>query len=266
MREHVLKIVDRYIDAIRRNDPDAVPLHPDAVCEFPLNTYRGAAAFRKGLDDFARVMKGIDVRRLVADDEHCVALLDIDTVFGLIPFAEHLHVANGEIVAIRAYYDPRRIAESRKVAAQSSVERFAEAQLRRFARDYTAAWCSQNAARVAAFYAPDGSLRINTAPPSVGRGAITEAAQAFMTAFPDMVVAMDDVGFPGEHPVYRWTLTGTHVGPGGSGNAVRISGYEEWTFGADGLISESRGHFDEADYQRQVATTETHLETSFAKR
>ena len=37
-----------------------------------------------------------------------------------------------------------------------------------------------------------------------------------------------------------------------TGKAVRISGYEEWTFGLDGLIAESKGHFDEAEYQRQL--------------
>ncbi len=39
--------------------------------------------------------------------------------------------------------------------------------------------------------------------------------------------------------------------PGGSGKAVRICGYEEWRLGPDGLIAESRGHVDEADYKRQ---------------
>jgi hypothetical protein len=31
-------------------------------------------------------------------------------------------------------------------------------------------------------------------------------------------------------------------------------GYEEWTIGADGLIAESKGHFDEAEYQRQLTS------------
>jgi hypothetical protein len=53
--------------------PRLFPLHPDAVCEFPTSTYRGAASFQKGLDDFARVMKSIEVIRLVVDGEHCVA-------------------------------------------------------------------------------------------------------------------------------------------------------------------------------------------------
>jgi hypothetical protein len=57
--------------------------------------------------------------------------------------------------------------------------------------------------------------------------------------------------------MYRWTLTGTNTGPGGTGNRVRIRGYEEWTIGADGLISTSLGHFDEAEYQRQVESVGT---------
>jgi uncharacterized protein (TIGR02246 family) len=126
------------------------------------------------------------------------------------------------------------------------------AKLEEFGARYTAAWCSQNAASVAGFFAKDGSLTINSGTPSVGRTAITAAAQSFMTAFPDMVVAMDSVSLDGERAVYRWTLTGTNTGPGGTGRAVRISGYEEWTFGKDGLIARSSGHFDEADYNRQL--------------
>jgi hypothetical protein len=106
-REQVIQVVERYIDAVRRNDAFALPLHPDAICEFPTNTYRGAASFKQGLDQFASIMKNIEVIRLVVDGEHCVALVIIDTVFGPIPFAEHIHVANGEIMSIRGYCDPR---------------------------------------------------------------------------------------------------------------------------------------------------------------
>jgi len=125
-------------------------------------------------------------------------------------------------------------------------------ELTDFGARYAAAWCSQSAASVAAFFEANGSLQINAGPPSVGRAGIAAAAQAFMTAFPDMVVAMDEVIAREDRAVFRWTLTGTHTGPGGSGNRVRISGYEEWTFGETGLVGESKGHFDEADYQRQL--------------
>ena len=36
-----------------------------------------------------------------------MALLKIDTVFGMIPFAEHIHVVGGKIVTVRGYCDPR---------------------------------------------------------------------------------------------------------------------------------------------------------------
>jgi hypothetical protein len=121
-----------------------------------------------------------------------------------------------------------------------------------FATRYTAAWCSQNATSVAAFFSPDGSLTINNGSPSVGRAAITEAAQSFMTAFPDLCILMDRIIDRGDRTEYYWTLTGTNTGPGGTGNPVRFSGYESWRFSPDELILDSQGCFDAADYSRQL--------------
>ena len=120
------------------------------------------------------------------------------------------------------------------------------------ARRYTAAWCSHDPANVAAFFSPNGSLRVNKADPAVGRVAITEVARGFMAAFPDLAVVMDDLLVESACVVYRWTLTGTNTGPGGGGRRIRISGFEEWQIGADGLIAESQGHFDAAAYDRQL--------------
>jgi hypothetical protein len=118
---------------------------------------------------------------------------------------------------------------------------------------YTRAWCSQDAASVASFFAPHGSLAINGSAPAVGREAITAVAQSFMEAFPDLHLAMDDLRIRDGHPEYHWTLTGTNTGPGGDGKRVRISGWEAWQIGVDGLIDESKGHFDEEDYLRQLS-------------
>ena len=126
-------------------------------------------------------------------------------------------------------------------------------KLNDFAARYTAAWCSQNASRVASFFADQGSLRINEGSPSIGRAAITAAAQSFMSAFPDLLVRMDRLDVDGARTTYHWTLTGTNTAPGGTGKPVRISGYEEWRIGPDGLIAESKGHFNEAEYQRQLS-------------
>ncbi len=125
-------------------------------------------------------------------------------------------------------------------------------ELREFAVRYTAAWCSQHAASVAEFFSPNGSLTINGEVPAIGRNAIAEAAQGFMTDFPDLKVRMDGLIETPAGATYQWTLDGTNSGPGGTGKRVRISGFEVWRIGEDGLIAESLGHFDAAEYQRQV--------------
>ena len=129
------------------------------------------------------------------------------------------------------------------------------AQLRRFAKRYAEAWCSQNPENVAAFFAENGSLSVNAGPPAVGRAAISEIVRGFMRDFPDMIVTMDDLKI-GERSscdaAFHWTLTGTNTGPGGTGKRVRISGYELWKIDNDGRIAESKGHFDAAEYERQL--------------
>ncbi len=125
-------------------------------------------------------------------------------------------------------------------------------QLHDFARRYTSAWCSQDPALVATFFSPTGSLRVNDSPRAVGRAAITEIASGFMSTFPDLHLTMDDLLIQEDHSAYQWSLVGTNTGPGGTGNRVRISGFEVWEFSPEGLIADSRGHFDEASYQHQL--------------
>jgi hypothetical protein len=124
--------------------------------------------------------------------------------------------------------------------------------LRDLATRYTAAWCSHNPESVAAFYSDQGLLRVNDDPPAVGRNAITQVAQSFMTAFPDLCVVFDDLRLQADELEYHWTLSGSNTGPGGTGYRVRISGFERWRIGSDGLIVSSQGHFDAAEYRRQL--------------
>jgi steroid delta-isomerase-like uncharacterized protein len=125
-------------------------------------------------------------------------------------------------------------------------------ELIKFAARYAEAWCSQDPEKVAAFFAERGSISINSGSAAIGRAAIAEEAKAFMTTFPDMVVTMDDVSRDSDGTKFHWTLTGTNTGPGGTGKRVRISGYELWKIDSDGLITESKGHFDSAEYERQL--------------
>ena len=122
-----------------------------------------------------------------------------------------------------------------------------------FATRYAAAWSSQDPDAHNAFYAEDGVLQVNDGEPAIGRVAIRATAEAFMTAFPDMKVEL--VELKGEYPnvEFHWHWTGTNTGPGGTGAYVDMVGYEAWTIGDDGLIAQSLGHYDEAEYERQLS-------------
>ena len=139
------------------------------------------------------------------------------------------------------------------VAACDSQEQTGDHdRLTDMATRYAAAWSSQDPAALASFYAADGVLTVNDGTPAVGRAAIEATARAFMTAFPDMVVRLERLETEGDTVVFRWHWTGTNTGPGGTGNPVDIHGYEEWTLNDDRQIVQSLGHYDDAEYQRQV--------------
>ena len=125
-------------------------------------------------------------------------------------------------------------------------------ELTKFATRYAEAWCSRDPRKVAAFFTENGSISINNEPPAVGRAAIAKEAQAFIATFPDMVVTFDKLEPRDGGVAFHWTLAGTNTGSGGTGKKVRISGYELWKIDNDGLIAESKGHFDSAEYERQL--------------
>jgi nuclear transport factor 2 (NTF2) superfamily protein len=118
-------------------------------------------------------------------------------------------------------------------------------KLEELAREYTEAWCSRDPARVAAHYSPGGTIAINGGEPVP----IGDVAQAFIAAFPDIEVFMDDLVVVDDVVEYHWTFTGTSAE---TGKSVRITGFEDWRIGADGLIAASRGTYDEAEYDRQL--------------
>jgi hypothetical protein len=119
-------------------------------------------------------------------------------------------------------------------------------EIEQLAGAYTEPWCSRDPARVAGHYVPGGTIAINGGDPAE----IGEVAAGFIAAFPDIEVFMDVLVLREDGTVeYRWTFSGTSAE---TGKSVRLPGYEEWTISSDGLIAMSRGHYDRAEYDRQL--------------
>jgi hypothetical protein len=118
-------------------------------------------------------------------------------------------------------------------------------QIEQLAREYTEACCSRDPKRVAAHYVAGGTIAINGGEPTP----IAGVAESFVAAFPDIEVFMDNLVVRDDLVEYHWTFTGTSAE---TGKSVRVPGSEEWTIAPDGLIAESRGHYDQAEYDRQL--------------
>lgn len=121
-----------------------------------------------------------------------------------------------------------------------------------FARKYTDAWNSKIPENMASFYAEDGTLTVNKGTPAVGRKQLAETARSYMEAFPDMELSMDSLAVADGKYRFYWTFKGTYSGPGGNGNRVDFSGFEEWTMNEEGLVQMSVGTYDAEEYQRQL--------------
>ena len=133
------------------------------------------------------------------------------------------------------------------ISEQSEYEK-----MLKFAQEYTSAWNSSIPEEMASFYAEDGVLTVNNGNPSLGRKQLAETASSYMEAFPDLELTMDSLTRQDDTYRYYWTFKGTNTGPGGTGNKVDFSGFEEWTMNEDGLIQNSVGTYDVQNYQRQL--------------
>ena len=123
-------------------------------------------------------------------------------------------------------------------------------RMRQVADAYTAAWNSGSADAVSEFYAPDGRIVINRGKPWEGRTGVAQMAAGFFADVPDLTLVCDGVRIAGDHVAYLWTFTGTHAG---SGNPLRIVGWEEWDMDLELNVKSSRGWYDADDYARQTA-------------
>jgi nuclear transport factor 2 (NTF2) superfamily protein len=121
-----------------------------------------------------------------------------------------------------------------------------------FAKSYAQAWSGRRPQFVALYFEENGSLRVNDGAAAEGREEISKVAQGFMTDLPDMLVRFDSLVTKTKGTEFHWTLIATNSGPGGTGNKVKVSGFELWQIGENGLIQKSQGNFPSEEYNRQL--------------
>lgn len=97
-----------YFDGLRRKDVGDVPFSPAVHFESPISpAIDGAMAVKEFLASVSPAIVDVRVQQVLSEGEYAAARFDLDTVYGVIPAFDWFHVVDGEIVALRPYYDPR---------------------------------------------------------------------------------------------------------------------------------------------------------------
>lgn len=125
-------------------------------------------------------------------------------------------------------------------------------QAQGLASAYTAAWNTGSPDAVAAFFAPEGQIIINDGEPWLGPDGVAQMAAGFFADVPDLTLVCDGVRTAGDHMLYLWTFTGTHVS---TRKKLRVTGWEEWDLDPSLSVILSCGWFDAEDYTRQTSAT-----------
>jgi limonene-1,2-epoxide hydrolase len=107
-------IVERYHAAFARKDFDTGRrlLHDDLSFRGPIDTFCDADAYIEAIRGLSRIVRGVEVQRIVADGQDVAVFYDLVTATpaGTAPVAEWFHVEGDAISAIRAYFDARPFA------------------------------------------------------------------------------------------------------------------------------------------------------------
>lgn len=212
--------------------------------ELTVQEYLQKIAENKNPKPIAEIAEGYDIS--ITEDR--LAMVKTKTVvsqFGVPKSRETNHV-----LMIKEKDDWKLLSIAWSVDRIPEEER--EFDLNLFAHNYAQVWGSKRPEFVAMFYEEEGSLNVNDGDPAVGRKAVSNTAQSFMTKFPDMLVRFDSLVHKTNGIEFHWTLSGTDADPDGKGQKVKVSGFELWTMSEENLIKESKGTFSEEEYKRQL--------------
>lgn len=109
------QVADRYYEAFREGtDWNDIPMAESLCFRSPMMSLEGPEAFRGALRGLQTRVKGLEIRRQLADGETVVTVYDFDlgAPSGPIAMSEVLEVKGGEITDVELIFDPAPLAAS----------------------------------------------------------------------------------------------------------------------------------------------------------
>jgi hypothetical protein len=111
-REENVAAVEAYLDCFATKDVSRVPLAEDVTLEGPrMPKLTGRPTVLGFLSHILPMVKGIQLKQHIVEGDYVATIFDMETVNGVDHVCDRIHIVDGQIKAIQAFYYPGEIPE-----------------------------------------------------------------------------------------------------------------------------------------------------------
>ena len=108
-REQKVAVVEAYLDCFATKDLSKIPLAEDVTFEGPLVAkLTGRQTIKGFLASILPMIKGIQLKQHIVEGDYVATVFDMETVNGVDHVFDRIHIVDGEIKAIHAFYYPKQ--------------------------------------------------------------------------------------------------------------------------------------------------------------
>jgi ketosteroid isomerase-like protein len=108
-REQQVAVVEAYLDCFTTKDLSKVSFAEDATFEGPrMPKLTGRATILGFLTQILPMVTGIHLKQHIVEGDYVATLFDMETVHGVDHVFDRIHIVDGQIQAIHAFYYPEQ--------------------------------------------------------------------------------------------------------------------------------------------------------------
>jgi hypothetical protein len=112
-REQKIAMVEEYLNCFATKDPSRIPFAEDVTFEGPrMPRLAGRQTILGFLTSILPMVKGIELKQHIVEGDYVATLFDMETTTGVDHVFDRIHILDGEIKGIQAFYYPHQTPEA----------------------------------------------------------------------------------------------------------------------------------------------------------
>ncbi|RXH56433.1 nuclear transport factor 2 family protein [Granulicella sibirica] len=106
-REQSIAAVEAYLECFTTKDPSNLPFAEDVTFEGPrMPKLTGRSMVQGFLTHILPMVKSVQLKRNIVEGDYVATIFDMETVSGIDHVCDQIHIVDGKIKAIHAFYYP----------------------------------------------------------------------------------------------------------------------------------------------------------------